>query len=77
MASFEASLKDLQVQYLDLFLIHWPLPFPGADWKPLVTESWKALERLYDEGAVRAIGLQFPAAAPPARSENRQYRPHD
>ena len=37
MASFEASLKDLQVQYLDLFLIHWPLPFPGADWKPLVT----------------------------------------
>ena len=57
MASFEASLKDLQVQYLDLFLIHWPLPFPGADWKPLVTESWKALERLYDEGAVRAIGV--------------------
>ena len=57
MASFEASLKDLQVQYLDLFLIHWPLPFPGADWKPLVTESWKALERLYDEGAVPAIGV--------------------
>ena len=57
MASFEASLKDLQVQYLDLFLIHWPLPFPGADWKPLVTESWRALEQLYDEGAVRAIGV--------------------
>lgn len=57
MASFEASLKDLQVQYLDLLLIHWPLPFPGADWKPLVTESWKALEKLYDEGAVRAIGV--------------------
>ena len=57
MASFAASLKDLQVQYLDLFLIHWPLPFPGADWKPLVTESWRALERLYDEGAVRAIGV--------------------
>lgn len=31
--------------------------FPGADWKPLVTESWRALERLYDEGAVRAIGV--------------------
>lgn len=57
MASFEASLRDLQVQYLDLFLIHWPLPFPGADWKPLVTESWRALEKLYDEGAVRAIGV--------------------
>ena len=57
MASFEASLKDLQVQYLDLFLIHWPLPFPGADWKSLVTESWRALEKLYDEGAVRAVGV--------------------
>ena len=45
------------MQYLDLFLIHWPLPFPGADWKPLVTESWRALEQLYDEGAVRAIGV--------------------
>ena len=39
MASFEASLKDLQVQYLDLFLIHWPLPFPGADWKPCVCQK--------------------------------------
>lgn len=57
MASFEASLKDLGVNYLDLFLIHWPLPFPGADWKPLVSESWKALEQLYEEGAVRAIGV--------------------
>ena len=57
MASFEASLKDLGVQYLDLFLIHWPMPYPGADWKPLVSESWKALEQLYEEGAVRAIGV--------------------
>lgn len=57
MASFEASLADLGVNYLDLFLIHWPLPFPDADWKPLVTESWKALEQLYEEGAVRAIGV--------------------
>lgn len=57
MKSFDASLKDLGVQYLDLFLIHWPMPFPGADWKKLVTESWKALEKLYEEGAVRAIGV--------------------
>lgn len=55
--SFEASLKDLDVNYLDMYLIHWPMPHPGADWKPLVAESWKALERLYEEGAVRAIGV--------------------
>ena len=57
MRSFEASINDLGVQYLDMFLIHWPMPHPGADWKPLVTESWKALEQLYEEGAVRAIGV--------------------
>lgn len=55
--SFDASLKALGVNYLDLYLIHWPLPYPGADWKPLVTESWRALERLYEEGAVQAIGV--------------------
>ena len=55
--SFENSVKDLGVQYLDMFLVHWPMPHPGADWKPLVTESWKALEKLYEEGAVSAIGV--------------------
>lgn len=55
--SFDASLQDLGVNYLDLYLIHWPLPYPGADWKPLITESWRALERLYEEGAVQAIGV--------------------
>ncbi len=57
MRSFEASLKDLDVNYLDLFLIHWPLPHPQADWRKLDVESWRALERLYQEGAVRAIGV--------------------
>ena len=79
MASFEASLKDLQVQYLDLFLIHLAPALPRRRLE--AAGNWKAgvlLERLYDEGAVRAIGVcRLPAAAPPARSENRQYRPHD
>ena len=57
MRAFDNTLQKMDLSYLDLFLIHWPLPFPGADWKPLVTESWRALERLYDEGAVRAIGV--------------------
>lgn len=55
--SFEASIKDLGVQYLDLFLIHWPQSAPDADWKPLLKETWKAMERLYDEGAAAAIGV--------------------
>ena len=55
--SFEATLDDLGVQYLDLFLIHWPQSSPDADWKPLLTETWKALERLYDDCLVRAIGV--------------------
>ena len=55
--SFDASVKDLGVQYLDMFLVHWPQSTPDADWKPLLTETWKAMERLYDEGAVAAIGV--------------------
>lgn len=55
--SFEASVKDLGVQYLDLFLVHWPQSAPDADWKPLLKETWKAMERLYDEGAAAAIGV--------------------
>ena len=55
--SFEASLNDLGLQYMDLFLIHWPQSSPDADWKPVLTETWRAMERLYDEGIVTAIGV--------------------
>ncbi|NFS83897.1 aldo/keto reductase [Clostridium botulinum] len=47
--SFENSIKNLQTDYLDLFLIHWP--------QPLNKETWKALEELYKEKKVRAIGV--------------------
>ena len=43
------SLKDLQLEYLDLVLIHWPF---GNTYK-----AWRDLERLYAEGKVRAIGV--------------------
>ena len=55
--SFEASINDLGVQYLDMFLIHWPQSAPDADWKPVLKETWKAMERLYEDCAVRAIGV--------------------
>lgn len=48
--AFEESLQKLQLEYLDLYLIHWPVP--GR-----YLETWKALEKLYRDGRVRAIGV--------------------
>lgn len=50
--AFDASLLNLGMDYVDLYLIHWPQP--GLD---RASETWKAFERLYDEGRVRAIGV--------------------
>jgi methylglyoxal/glyoxal reductase len=47
--AFEKSLTRLGLDYIDLYLIHWP--------KPLNAETWRALEQLYKEGKVRAIGV--------------------
>ena len=69
-ASFEKSLRDLNLDFLNLYLIHWPFPnfhAPGCDVtsrspdsKPYIHESymetWRALERLVDEGLVKHIG---------------------
>lgn len=57
-ASFEASLRKLGTDYLDLYLIHWPRPdMETGEWKEILTETWKAIEELYLEGKVRAIGV--------------------
>ena len=50
--AFDASLEALGFEYLDLFLIHWPLP-AVAD----VVARWKAMEEIYATGKVRAIGV--------------------
>ena len=50
--AFEASLERLGLDYIDLYLIHWPLPG-----KQLHVETWRALEKLYEDGRVRAIGV--------------------
>ncbi|MFJ7683965.1 aldo/keto reductase [Peribacillus butanolivorans] len=48
--AFDDSLKRLGLEYLDLYLIHWP----GKD---KYLETWKALEKLYNEGKVKSIGV--------------------
>ena len=56
--AFYSTLERLGTDYLDLYLIHWPIPSLNyADWKELDLETWKAMEELYKEGKIRAIGL--------------------
>lgn len=50
LAAYEASLDKLGLEYLDLYLIHWPV---AGKYK----EAWRALETLYLEGRVKAIGV--------------------
>jgi 2,5-diketo-D-gluconate reductase A len=53
LGAFDQTLKDLDIEYLDLFLIHWPLPNSGVDY----VETWKAMEKMYESGRVRAVGV--------------------
>jgi len=50
--AFDRSLERLQLQYVDLYLIHWPLPTIGK-----YVDTWKALIRLRDEGRAKSIGV--------------------
>ena len=50
--AFDASMERLGFEVLDLYLIHWPMP--GRD---LYLDTWRAFERLYHDGRIRAIGV--------------------
>lgn len=52
MRSFEATMADLGLDELDLYLIHWPAPSKG-----LAVETWKALVELKEQGRIRSIGV--------------------
>ncbi|SHL41983.1 aldo/keto reductase [Actinacidiphila paucisporea] len=52
LAAFDRSMEDLDLEYLDLFLIHWPLPAVGD-----YVETWQALEEIYRSGRAKAIGV--------------------
>jgi diketogulonate reductase-like aldo/keto reductase len=51
--AFDASLGKLGLDYVDLYLLHWPIP---SDFETTV-ESYRAAEKLLDDGLVRAIGV--------------------
>ncbi|WP_194775837.1 aldo/keto reductase [Pararhodonellum marinum] len=67
--AFETSLEHLQLDYLDLYLIHWPLvleddvefPTKGSDFVPLsevpLIETWETLETIHQKGLARHIGV--------------------
>ncbi|MEB6062947.1 aldo/keto reductase [Enterococcus gallinarum] len=58
LSSFEESLKKLQTDYIDLFLIHWPNPVKFRDnWQSANAETWRAMEELYQAGKIKAIGV--------------------
>lgn len=55
--SFEESLEKLDMDYVDLLLIHWPKPDEESDWKKIDIETWKAFEEIYKERRAKAIGV--------------------
>ena len=48
--AFDASLQKLNLDYVDLYMVHWPIKYTRKF-------TWKALEKLYHEGRVKAIGV--------------------
>lgn len=56
--AFANSLKRLNTDYLDVYLIHWPRRNSyEKGWEKLIQDTWKAMEELYKEGKTKAIGL--------------------
>ena len=56
--AFAQSLKALNLDYIDLYLIHWPNPLAFRDcWQEANAGTWKAFEELYTQGKIRALGV--------------------
>lgn len=57
-AAVDTSLKNLGLDYLDLYLVHWPcVEKCSPQWKEINAETWRGIERMYQEGKIRAIGV--------------------
>lgn len=56
--AFEQSLALLKLDYIDLYLIHWPAnETQFENWEAINVDTWAAFEKLYQDGKVRAIGI--------------------
>ena len=56
--AFAKTLADLQLDYLDLYLIHWPASSSRySNWEELNLETWRAITDLHKSGKIRAIGV--------------------
>lgn len=55
---FQETLNKLQLEYLDLYLIHWPVsPKKHENWAELNLRAWRVFEKLYNDGKVKSIGV--------------------
>lgn len=58
MAAFEKTMIDLNLDYLDLYLIHWPASSSQFEnWEEINLETWRAMTELYKAGRIKAIGV--------------------
>ena len=56
--AFDKTLADLGLEYLDLYLIHWPASSSRFDnWEQLNLDTWRAMTELYKAGRIRSIGV--------------------
>lgn len=55
---FETALATMGLDYLDMYLIHWPVPKPHQeDWREMLPQNWRMMEEMYEAGKIRAIGV--------------------
>lgn len=58
LAAFDKTVNDLALDYLDLYLIHWPaVNLHKNKWQEYTLETWRAFEKLYNDKKIRAIGV--------------------
>lgn len=56
--TFKQTMDNLELEYLDLYLIHWPASFHRfQDWEQINLDTWRAMTELYKQGKIKAIGV--------------------